>query len=102
MAGGSAAYAGVPFFWSGQFGEFVLFCGHNAGFTRTVLRGDLARRDFLIFYLNDADQVLGAASMGMEREKELAAVAELMRQGRLPAAEEVERADLVGLLEAGS
>jgi len=81
MAGNAVAYASVPFFWTRQFDVGLLYLGHAASWNEIIFQGSLAARDFLAFYLKD-DQVLAVA--GMNRDREMAAIEELMREKRMP------------------
>lgn len=81
MAGNAVAYDSVPFFWTRQFDVGLLYVGHAASWSEIILQGSLAARDFLAFYLRD-DQVLAVA--GMNRDREMAAIEELMRADRMP------------------
>ena len=82
MAGGSEVYAGVPFFWSAQ--QIALYyVGHASGFDEVVHDGAPEEGPFIAYYLHQ-DRLL--AALGVERNAELAALEELMRQRRLPSA----------------
>ena len=81
MAGNTAAYDSVPFFWTRQFDVGLLYVGHAASWSEIIFEGSVAARDFLAFFLKD-DQVLAVA--GMNRDREMAAIEELMRADRMP------------------
>ena len=81
MAGNAVAYDSVPFFWTRQFDVGLLYVGHAASWSEIIFQGSVAARDFLAFYLKD-DQVLAVA--GMNRDREMAAIEELMREDRMP------------------
>jgi NADPH-dependent 2,4-dienoyl-CoA reductase/sulfur reductase-like enzyme len=81
MAGNAVAYDSVPFFWTRQFDVGLLYVGHAASWSEIIFQGSVAARDFLAFYLKD-DQVLAVA--GMNRDREMAAIEELMRADRMP------------------
>ena len=53
-----------------------------------IVHGDLAGRNFLAFYVK-GNRVMAAA--GLQRDRQLAALAELMRLDRLPAPAELRR-----------
>lgn len=99
MAGHEAIYASVPFFWTQQFGLVLGYVGHAPGWDELLIWGSIEARDFLAFYARGG-RVLAAA--GVMRDRELAAVEELMRLDRLPSAEELRRQkiDLAKLLQA--
>ena len=95
MSGNEAAYDGVPFFWTRQFDAGLLYVGHAASWDEIIYHGNVPARDFLAFYIK-GDQVLAVA--GMDRDREMAAAEELMRLGRMPAAEQLKR-DVINLVE---
>jgi len=97
MAGKEVAYDGVPFFWTRQFDVGLLFVGHATGWDEIVFQGDISARDFLAFYISD-NRVTAVA--GMNRDKEMAALEELMRLGRMPAIDQLRQGhlDVVALL----
>jgi len=88
MAGRQVEFAGIPFFWSEQFDLFLQYVGHAVSWDELILHGDLARRNFLAFYVK-GNRVMAAA--GLQRDRQLAAMAELMRLEQAPAPEELRR-----------
>jgi NADPH-dependent 2,4-dienoyl-CoA reductase/sulfur reductase-like enzyme/nitrite reductase/ring-hydroxylating ferredoxin subunit len=88
MAGRRVEFAGIPFFWSEQFDLFLQYVGHAESWDELIVHGDLAGRNFLGFYVKD-NRVMAAA--GLQRDRQLAAMAELMRLDRAPAPEELRR-----------
>ncbi len=88
MAGRQVEFAGVPFFWSEQFDLFLQYVGYAASWDELIVHGDLPGRNFLAFYVK-GNRVMAAA--GLQRDRQLAALAELMRLDRLPAPEELRR-----------
>jgi NADPH-dependent 2,4-dienoyl-CoA reductase/sulfur reductase-like enzyme/nitrite reductase/ring-hydroxylating ferredoxin subunit len=88
LAGHQVEYAGVPFFWSEQFDLFLQYAGYAAAWDEVLIHGDLAARDFLAFYLQ-GDRV--KAAVGLQRDRQLAALAELMRLDQMPAPEVLRR-----------
>lgn len=97
MAGKEVAYDGVPFFWTRQFDVGLLYVGHAAGWDEIVFQGDVSTRDFLAFYISD-NRVTAVA--GMNRDKEMAAIEELMRLDRMTAVDQLRHGpvDFLGLL----
>jgi NADPH-dependent 2,4-dienoyl-CoA reductase/sulfur reductase-like enzyme len=81
MAGRNIAYNSVPFFWTRQFDAGLLYVGHATSWDEIIFQGDMHTQNFLAFYMKDG-RVLAAA--GMNREREMAAIEELMRLERLP------------------
>jgi apoptosis-inducing factor 3 len=59
----------------------LLYVGHAASWSEIIFQGSVAAGDFLAFYLKD-DQILAVA--GMNRDREMAAIEELMRADRMP------------------
>lgn len=81
MCGKEVSYQGVPFFWTNQFDVGLVYVGHAAKWDEILFQGDLSAHDFLAFYMK-GDRVLAIA--GMNRDKEMAAIEELMRMDRMP------------------
>jgi len=81
MLGRDAAFDGVPFFWTRQFDAGLLYVGRAASWDEVIYRGEVSSQDFLAFYVKGG-RVLGVA--GMNRDRAMAAVEELMRLGRMP------------------
>ena len=86
MAGKQARYDAVPFFWTTQFDITLNYVGHAGSWDEVVINGDVAAHDFLAYYVQDS-RVLAAA--GMNRDRELAIIEELMRLDRMPEAGEL-------------
>ena len=81
MAGKGVAYTGVPFFWTQQFDVRLSYVGHAERWDDIIVDGDVASRDFLAFFVKGNRAI---AVAGMNRDREMAAIEELMRQDRLP------------------
>ena len=97
MAGHAESFAGVPFFWAQQYDVRLGFVGYGRPWDELILAGEPADGDFVAYYAAGG-RVHAAAGT---RDRQLAAFAELMRAGRVPAAENLRAApetDLVGLL----
>jgi NADPH-dependent 2,4-dienoyl-CoA reductase/sulfur reductase-like enzyme/nitrite reductase/ring-hydroxylating ferredoxin subunit len=91
IAGRGEPFAGVPFFWTQQYDVLLGFAGYSGGWDRLVATGDVGSRDFVV-YQCDGERVRAAYGT---RQSQLAAFAELMRNGRVPPASElVARPDL--------
>jgi apoptosis-inducing factor 3 len=88
MAGRQVEFAGIPFFWSEQFDLFLQYVGHAESWDELIVHGDLPGRNFLAFYVKD-NRVMAAA--GLQRDRQLAAMAELMRLEQTPGPEELRR-----------
>lgn len=81
MAGKAVEFDGVPFFWTRQFDAGLLYVGHAASWDEIIYQGDLPSQNFLAFYVEE-DRVLAVA--GMNRDREMAAIEELIRLDRMP------------------
>jgi NADPH-dependent 2,4-dienoyl-CoA reductase/sulfur reductase-like enzyme/nitrite reductase/ring-hydroxylating ferredoxin subunit len=101
VLGKQISYDRVPFFWTRQFDVGLLYVGHAQQWDEIVYQGDLSARDFLAFFLRD-NQVLAVA--GMNRAREMAAIEELMRDGRMPTGSQVKDgfANFLGQLKAAA
>jgi NADPH-dependent 2,4-dienoyl-CoA reductase/sulfur reductase-like enzyme len=88
MAGRQVAYGGVPFFWSEQFDLFLQYVGYAAVWDKVIIHGELKARNFLAYYVK-GNRVLAAT--GLQHDRQLAALAELMRLDQVPTADELGR-----------
>jgi len=88
MAGRRVDFAGIPFFWSEQFDLFLQYVGHAESWDELIVHGDLAGHNFLGFYVK-GNRVMAAA--GLQRDRQLGAMAELMRLDQTPSPEELRR-----------
>ncbi len=86
MAGQPVEFRGVPFFWSELFEAMPQYVGYASDWDEVIVHGDLAARNFVAFYVK-GNKV--AAACGLEHGAQMAAIAELMRLGKMPAPEEV-------------
>jgi NADPH-dependent 2,4-dienoyl-CoA reductase/sulfur reductase-like enzyme/nitrite reductase/ring-hydroxylating ferredoxin subunit len=86
MIGKELEFRGIPFFWTGEFGTNLRYVGHATGWDDVIFHGDPSNGDFVAFYIKDG-KVLAAA--GCNNDTKLAAVAELMRMGRMPGPEKL-------------
>jgi apoptosis-inducing factor 3 len=84
MAGRDADYDSVPFFWTMQFDGGLQYVGHATAWDDVIVHGEIAARDFLAFYVKD-NRVRAVA--GTSRDRDLCAIEELMREGRMPDAD---------------
>ena len=72
----------VPFFWSGQYDLKLRYVGHAEQWDEVYIDGDLAEEpEFLAFYLQN-NQVMAVA--GINRDRDICAISELMRQQKMP------------------
>jgi NADPH-dependent 2,4-dienoyl-CoA reductase/sulfur reductase-like enzyme len=86
MAGKEVSYDGVPFFWTRQFKAGLLYVGHAGEWDEIFYQGDVSARDFLAFYVKE-NRVVAVA--GMNRDREVATIEELMREDRMASPDEV-------------
>jgi NADPH-dependent 2,4-dienoyl-CoA reductase/sulfur reductase-like enzyme/nitrite reductase/ring-hydroxylating ferredoxin subunit len=91
MAGDRVAYESVPFFWTAQAGLHFRYVGHAREWDEVIIKGDIAEGDFLAFYVKD-DRVLAVA--GNNRDRELAAIEELIRTGRMPGPNDIRSGEI--------
>ncbi len=88
MAGKQIAYESVPFFWTEQFGLHFRYVGHAKKWDEVIMSGDVISHDFLAFYIT-ADRVHAVA--GLHRDREMNAIEELMRMGKMPSGGEIKK-----------
>ncbi|MDB9524738.1 FAD-dependent oxidoreductase [Oscillatoria sp. CS-180] len=81
----------IPFFWTGQFGLKLRYVGHAEAWDEVVIQGDLEKQEFLAFYVQ-SDRILAVAGIG--RDRDIAAISELMRLNQMPSAKEVRGTDI--------
>src|SRR5262245_20643856 len=86
MAGKVVSYESVPFFWTRQFDAGLSYVGHVTNWDEIIFEGSVSSQDFLAFYVK-GNRVLAAA--GMNRDRDLAAVEGLMREDRMPTADQL-------------
>ena len=97
MAGRTEPFTGVPFFWTQQYERRLGFAGYGRPWQEVIVAGKPADGDFVAYYAAGG-RVHAAAGT---RDRQLAAFAELMRAGRVPAADSLRVApdtDLVSVL----
>ncbi|MDP4174271.1 MAG: FAD-dependent oxidoreductase [Bacteroidota bacterium] len=89
----------VPFFWTHQLGLELRYVGHAKQWDEIIIKGDVKSKDFIAYYIKD-NQVYAAA--GNNRDKEIAAIEELMRREKMPSADELRNGspeDLLRLIQ---
>ena len=64
-------YAEVPWFWSDQYSYNIQYAGFHTQWDNFVVRGDLAQRDFLGFYLKD-QRISAAVTINRGKDLRLA------------------------------
>lgn len=88
MAGKDKAYDSVPFFWTAQHGLQIRYLGYTSGYDRIVVDGDIEQREFIAYYIKDG---MVKAALGIHRDKEMAALNELIRMDRVPPVKDLEK-----------
>ena len=91
MVGQTVPFEAVPFFWSGQFDMKLRYVGHSENYDDVVIQGSLEEKAFLAFYVEN-EQVMAVAGIG--RDRDIAAISELMRLRKMPAASDIKSADM--------
>jgi apoptosis-inducing factor 3 len=81
----------VPFFWSGQYDLKLRYVGHAEQWDEVFIDGDLDKQEFLAFYLQN-NRVMAVAGIG--RDKDIAAISELMRQQKMPDAKTLKNQEI--------
>jgi 3-phenylpropionate/trans-cinnamate dioxygenase ferredoxin reductase subunit len=79
MLGGDASYDELPYFYTDQYDLGMEYVGDITGYDRVVFRGDVAKREFIAFWLND-NRVL--AGMNVNIWDVVDPVKALIRSGR--------------------
>ena len=67
ILGGDAGYDRLPYFFSDQYDLGMEYVGHagREDTARVVVRGDLGAREFVAFWLDDADRILAAMNVNV-------------------------------------
>ena len=90
MLGQQQEYTAAPFFWTQQYGKSLRYAGHAHEWDNIIYHGEVAKQDFLAFYVQ-AGRIAAVAGMG--RDADMLYLTELLGLGRLPAPAEL-RADM--------
>ena len=94
MAGVSQPYQMVPYFWTNQQGTNFRYVGHGTDFDEIVYDGTPGEGGFLAFYVKDRHV---QACLGVKRDRDVAAVNELMALGKMPPIDQLQGQDWPGL-----
>jgi hypothetical protein len=81
----------VPFFWSGQYDVKLRYIGHAKQWDEIKVEGNLDEPEFLAYYLKD-NRVMAVA--GINRDREIAAISQLMRLQQMPDAAAVKDTEI--------
>jgi apoptosis-inducing factor 3 len=83
----------VPFFWSGQYDLKLRYVGHAEEWDEIKVEGnlELEQPEFLVYYFKD-DCIMAVA--GINRDRDIAAISELMRLRKMPDAAAVKDTEI--------
>ena len=81
MLGRQEKFAAAPFFWTQQYGKSLRYAGHAEQWDDIIYHGDVAKQDFLAFYVQ-AGRIVAAAGMG--RDADMIYIAELLGTAQMP------------------
>ena len=98
MAGNEITFRSIPFFWTVQAGLTLRYVGHAKAWDGIVVNGSITDKDFIAYYVKN-NKVQAAA--GCNRDRQMAAIEELMRLRRMPPPDSLKSGliDLVSLLK---
>lgn len=100
MAGTKRSLMSVPFFWTNQAGHNLRYAGHHTDADQILFDGRPEDGPFLTFYI-EVNQI--SAVLGFGRDKDLAAIHELMWLREMPRADELKLdTDWVAMLKSVS
>jgi NADPH-dependent 2,4-dienoyl-CoA reductase/sulfur reductase-like enzyme/nitrite reductase/ring-hydroxylating ferredoxin subunit len=86
MLGKQEAFTAAPFFWTQQYGKSLRYAGHADKWDDIIYHGDVAKQDFLAFYVQ-AGRITAAAGMG--RDTDMLYITELLGKNQLPTSAEL-------------
>ena len=81
----------VPFFWSGQYDLKLRYVGHAESWDELKIDGDIEQPEFLAYYLKN-DKVMAVAGVNCDRQ--IAAISQLMRCQKMPSAAAVKDTEI--------
>lgn len=92
-------FRNIPFFWTNQAGLKIQYVGHAENWDEVKVDGDINEKEFLAYYLSDGEV---RAVAGSKKNKEMAAIEELMRTDKMPSGERLPKnsEDLIGMLDS--
>ncbi|MEL6468939.1 MAG: FAD-dependent oxidoreductase [Cyanobacteria bacterium J06623_4] len=91
MMGQQVAFKAVPFFWTGQFDLKLRYVGHSEAYEEVIIQGSLEEKSFLAFYIQEHQAM---AVSGIGRDRDIAAISELMRLRKMPTPEKIKSSDM--------
>jgi 3-phenylpropionate/trans-cinnamate dioxygenase ferredoxin reductase component len=67
MLGETASYAELPYFFSDQYDLGMEYVGHapKGSYAQVVVRGDLQAREFVAFWLDDAERIIASMNVNV-------------------------------------
>ncbi|HKJ46060.1 MAG TPA: FAD-dependent oxidoreductase [Balneolales bacterium] len=86
----------IPFFWTDQAKAHLLYVGHVQKWDNLIIDGDVSSGDFMAYFVKD-DKILAAATPN--REKEIAAIQELMQFDLIPEPSKIQKNKIDALSE---
>lgn len=97
IAGKKTPFRSVPFFWTTQAGIHFRYVGYSSDWDGIIVDGDISAQDFVAYYVK-GNRVQAAA--GCHRDRDMAAIEELMRLNKMPSADKLkgQSVDLISLL----
>ncbi|GAB2852642.1 FAD-dependent oxidoreductase [Hymenobacter ruber] len=81
MLGQQQNFTAAPFFWTQQYGKSLRYAGHAEHWDTISYHGDVAKLDFLAFYVL-AGEITAVAGMG--RDTAMLYITELFSQNKMP------------------
>lgn len=83
MAGKKYPVDNIPFFWTRQFNNSLVFTGVTKGWDDLHITGDLSEMKFVAYYIRKSDdKILGAAAMNSMNSIQV--INEAMKNGVMP------------------
>jgi NADPH-dependent 2,4-dienoyl-CoA reductase/sulfur reductase-like enzyme len=86
MAGKIVELEAVPFFWTNQVGLYFRYVGYARDWDDLIVQGSLHSLEFICLYVKD-NKIIAAA--GNNKEREMAAIHELMTRKAMPKPDDV-------------
>lgn len=86
MLGIKTEYTAIPFFWTKQAGLNIRYVGYTDKWDEIFYDGEVSSESFIAYYIREG-RILAAA--GNKRDKDMAALSELMRSNMLPSVNEL-------------
>lgn len=88
MAGKSEAYESVPFFWTAQQGAQIRYVGYVKAYDDILFDGKVEAQEFIAYYKKEGEL---KAALGLNRDREMTMIEELLRIKKMPSPEEVKK-----------